>query len=247
MTSELFVKPRELPAPAWLDPSEARRLADAGELDVPVAGTVYGVVLNTKTELARLGDSLSAPPYQAPPKAPVLYIKPRNTLNRDGGTIQVPAGVPELEVNPTLAVVIGRDASRVAATDALDYVLGYTLAIDVCEPHASYYRPAIRQRCRDGFLPVGPWIVPAAAIADPDALSIGLTVNGEEAGRWSTADLARPVATLIADVTDFMTLAAGDVLLVGLDPTPARAAAGDRVTARIDAIGALSVTLQGEK
>ena len=119
-------------------------------------------------------------------------------------------------------------------------------AIDVCEPHDSYYRPAIRQRCRDGFLPIGPRVVPAAAITDPDALEITVSVNGAPAARWSTADLVRPLASLIADITAFMTLTEGDLLLVGLDPNPARAGVGDRVTARIDGIGDLTVTLEGE-
>ncbi|MFV3127096.1 fumarylacetoacetate hydrolase family protein [Niveispirillum sp. KHB5.9] len=213
---------------------------------LPDGGTVYGVVLNTKTELARLGDSLSAAPYKAPPKAPVLYIKPRNTRNRHGGLVTVPAATPMLEVNATLAVLIGRPATRVAPELALDHVAGYTLAIDVCEPHDSYYRPAIRQRCRDGFLPVGPLVVPAAAITDPDALEIAVSVNGVPAARWSTADLVRPLATLIADVSGFMTLAAGDLLLVGLAPDPALARAGDKVTASIAGIGELTVTLEGE-
>lgn len=213
---------------------------------LPHGGTVYGLVLNTRSELARLGESLSAPPYKAPPRAPVLYIKPRNTLNRDGGRVCVPAGVRALEVNATLAVLIGGTATRVPATRALHHVAGYTVAIDVCEPHDSYYRPAIRQRCRDGFLPIGPRVVPAAAITDPDALEITVSVNGAPAARWSTTDLVRPLASLIADITAFMTLTEGDLLLVGLDPNPARAGAGDRVTARIDGIGDLTVTLEGE-
>lgn len=213
---------------------------------LPDGGTVYGVVLNTRAELARLGEGLSAAPYNAPPRAPVLYIKPRNTLNRHGGIVRVPANVPALEVNATLAVLIGRAATRVPAGRALDHVAGYTLAIDVCEPHDSYYRPAIRQRCRDGFLPLGRQVVSAAAITDPDALEITVSVNGAPAARWSTADLLRPLPSLIADITAFMTLAEGDLLLVGLDPNPARAGAGDRVTACIDGIGDLTVTLEGE-
>lgn len=213
---------------------------------LPDGGTVYGVVLNTHAELARLGDSLSAAPYKAPPKAPVLYIKPRNTRNRHGGLVTVPASTPMLEVNATLAVLIGRPATGVSPDVALDHVAGYTLAIDVCEPHDSYYRPAIRQRCRDGFLPVGPLVVPAATITDPDALDITVSVNGVPAACWSTAGLVRPLATLIADVTSFMTLKTGDLLLVGLDPNPAQAQAGDRVTAHIAGIGELTITLEGE-
>jgi 5-oxopent-3-ene-1,2,5-tricarboxylate decarboxylase/2-hydroxyhepta-2,4-diene-1,7-dioate isomerase len=158
----------------------------------------------------------------------------------------VPAQAPALETNATLAVVLGRTASRVAEADALEHVLGYTVAIDVCIPHANLHRPAIRQRCRDGFLPIGPWITPRSAVADPDDLTVTVRVNGEERSRFSTADLVRPVARLIADVSDFMTLFEGDALLVGLPPNGPQARAGDRVEAEIGGVGMLSFTLVEE-
>jgi len=210
-----------------------------------ISGTVYGVILNVRQELEALGEALSQPPYGRPPKAPVLYIKPPNTYCPDGAEVSVPEGVEALETNATLALVIGRTACRVPPEEALDHVGGYGIAIDVCIPHRSLHRPAIRQRCRDGFLPFGP-VVARPANLDPGDLEVRVRINGADANRFSTRDLVRPAARLIADVTDFMTLYEGDVLLVGLPPNGPQARAGDRVEAEIDGIGTLRCTLVAE-
>jgi 5-oxopent-3-ene-1,2,5-tricarboxylate decarboxylase/2-hydroxyhepta-2,4-diene-1,7-dioate isomerase len=223
-------------------------LVPPGEpLEPPVSGTVYGVILNVRRQVEALGPALEQPPYQHPPKAPVLYIKPPNTYLGHGGVVPVPADTPALEVNATLAIVIGLTASRVTEDEALDHVLGYAVAIDVCIPHANLHRPAIRQRCRDGFLPVGPWVVARDDVGDVDDLQVRVSVNGGEPIGYSTRELVRPVAKLIADVTDFMTLFEGDVLLAGLAPDAPLARVGDRVRAEIAGIGALECTLEPER
>ena len=210
-----------------------------------ISGTAYGTILNVSRQIEMLGDALDKPPYGKPPQAPVLYIKPPNTYAADGATIAVPPGIEALEIGATLAVVIGKTACRVAEVEALAHVAGYAVAIDVCIPHANLHRPAVRQRCRDGFLPMS-GITPRAAVRDPGALSVEVFVNGGEASRFSTSDLVRPVARLIADVTEFMTLSEGDVLLVGLPPDGPKARVGDRVEARIAGVGELSCTLAAE-
>jgi 5-oxopent-3-ene-1,2,5-tricarboxylate decarboxylase/2-hydroxyhepta-2,4-diene-1,7-dioate isomerase len=204
-----------------------------------LSGNVYGVLLNHRSALAALGAAASQPPYQAPPRAPVLYIKPRNTLNGPGGVVAVPADAPELEVGATLGVVVGRTACRVAAGEALEHVAGYTIVNDVSVPHASFYRPSIRLKARDGFCCIGPVVVARARITDPDALDIRVYVDGQLAQSGSTRDLVRPVCQLIADVTEFMTLAAGDVLLVGVPPGAPRVRAGQGVAIEIEGIGRL--------
>lgn len=243
---KVLARRRSATALAWTEvgPPDGERVSP--EFEVPISGTVYGAMLNVRQQIEDLGEALSQPPYGKPPEAPVLYIKPPNTYRPHDGDVPVPASAPILETNATLAVVIGRTASRVPAASALDHVLGYTVAIDVCIPHANLHRPAIRQRCRDGFLPIGPWITARADVADPDALEVTVRVNGEDRSRFSTADLVRPVARLIADVTDFMTLHQGDVLLVGLPPDGPQARAGDRVEAEILGVGLLSCTLVAE-
>ncbi|WP_343699680.1 fumarylacetoacetate hydrolase family protein [Caulobacter sp.] len=227
----------------WLAASQAAELAAQGRLACPLDGTVYGVALNSRRHLQRLGAGLEQAPYAKPPVAPVLYIKPVNTFNRSGGVVEIPADVESLEANATLAVVFERTVANAAAADVAGAIRGYAIALDICVPHENLHRPAITARCRDGFLPVGPWIAP---LADPDAAEIVTTVNGAEAARWSLADLKRPVFELVAEISRFMTFAAGDALLVGLNPEPAFVRAGDVVTASVEGLGALEVTLQGE-
>jgi 5-oxopent-3-ene-1,2,5-tricarboxylate decarboxylase/2-hydroxyhepta-2,4-diene-1,7-dioate isomerase len=220
--------------------------ANALGWELPTTGAVVGTLLNFRDALAALGDAVHAAPYNSPPRAPVLYLKPANTWIAHRATIPLPAGVPALVMGATLGVVIGRTACRVPAGRALEFVGGYTIVNDVCEPHASVYRPAIRQRCRDGFCAIGPWVVARDEVASPDALTISVHVNGELRCANSTAGLVRGVAQLIADVTEFMTLGEGDLLLVGTPADAPLAGAGDSVRIAIDGIGMLENTIAAE-
>lgn len=201
--------------------------------------TVVGAALNTRQALAALGDAVNAPPYKAAPQAPVLYIKPANTYAADGDVILLPPDVPEVAIGACLGIVLNRRATRVSQADALDYVAGYRVVADLSAPHASYFRPALKQQCRDGFCPIGRALTPAAAVSDPDALAIEVRIDGELVQRASTADLIRPVAKLIADVTAFMSLEAGDILLAGAPADAPRARAGQRYDIRIAQVGTL--------
>jgi len=215
--------------------------AEGLRLGVPLSdgATVYGTLLNYQGALAALGAAVREAPYGAPPEAPVLYIKPANTMIGHGMDIPLPEGVAELEIGAALGVVIGRTASRVSPQRALEHVLGYTVANDICIPHASLYRPAIRERARDGFCPIGPWVIERKAVRDPDALAVRVWINGELRQENTTRNLIRSVSTLIADVTEFMTLYAGDVLLVGTPENAPLAGAGDRVRIEAEGVGAL--------
>jgi 5-oxopent-3-ene-1,2,5-tricarboxylate decarboxylase/2-hydroxyhepta-2,4-diene-1,7-dioate isomerase len=201
-------------------------------------GTVYGTLLNHRDALAALGDAVNAPPYKAPPKAPVLYIKPRNTWVADGAAVIVPAGAPELEIGATLGLVIGRAACRVGVAQALSFVSGYVIVNDVSIPHASFYRPSLRFKIRDTFCPLGR-LVSSDAIDSPDALQITVRVDGEVVHRASTAGLIRSAAQLLSDVSEFMTLVPGDVLSVGVAAGAPRARAGQTVRIDIEGLGHL--------
>jgi 5-oxopent-3-ene-1,2,5-tricarboxylate decarboxylase/2-hydroxyhepta-2,4-diene-1,7-dioate isomerase len=211
-----------------------------------LSGRVYGALLNHRGALEALGDAVRQAPYKAPPRAPVLYIKPRNTLASPGDAVVVPAESGELEIGATLGIVIGRSACKVGAEDALGHVAGYVIVNDVSVPHASFYRPQVRCKARDGFCPIGPRVVARGAIADPDALGVRVQVDGELRQSTSTAGMIRPVARLIADVTEFMTLAPGDVLLLGVAAGAPRARAGQRIAIEIDGLGRLENHLVAE-
>jgi 5-oxopent-3-ene-1,2,5-tricarboxylate decarboxylase / 2-hydroxyhepta-2,4-diene-1,7-dioate isomerase len=218
----------------------------AVDWDVPTNGTVIGTLLNERGALSALGDAVHAPPYRAPPRSVLLYIKPQNTWTACGAPVALPAGLDEVEIGAVLGIVIGATASRVSAARALEFVLGYTVVNDISEPHASVFRPAIRQRSRDGFCPIGPWIIARQEVGSPDALDMRVFINGEWRASHSTANLVRPVATLIADVSEFMTLGPGDVLLTGIAGDAPHARVGDRVRIEIDGIGTLENPLVAE-
>jgi 5-oxopent-3-ene-1,2,5-tricarboxylate decarboxylase/2-hydroxyhepta-2,4-diene-1,7-dioate isomerase len=198
-----------------------------------IEGTVYGAALNDRRFRAEMAGRFAEAPYKQAPLAPVLYIKPRNTHLAHGGIVALPSDVPEIEPAAAIAVVFGENAT----------VAGYTLALDLSEPTDSYYRPAISEKCRDGFLPFGPNLV---ELNDPAALEVRLEIDGKAAGSLPLRELVRPIPQLIADISAFMTFRRGDVLLTGLTPPGARAKAGSRLSAVAEGLGRLDCSLVAE-
>ncbi|CAE6748968.1 Homoprotocatechuate catabolism bifunctional isomerase/decarboxylase [Paraburkholderia aspalathi] len=211
----------------------------------PVSGAVYGTLLNDRAALAALGEAVHAAPYKAPPKAPILYLKPRNTLAGHRARVAVPDDALGVEVGASLGIVIGRTATRVSAEQAFDYIAGYTLVADLSVPHASVYRPSVRFRARDGFCVIGPAVVAARYVATPDNLAIRVSLPGCEVFTASTASSVRSVAQLLADVTDFMTLSAGDVITLGVPHGSPVAHIGDTATLSIGGLPPLEVSFVG--
>jgi len=182
-----------------------------------LSGVVYGPLLNQRSALGRLGDAVNQPPYKAPPRGPVLYMKPRNTLAFDGQRTAIPDGVQAMRVGATLGLVLGRAACRVSTETALDHVAGLVLVADLTVPHDKFYRPSAPFVARDASCFIGPRIVPLAQIGDPNAVTLSLRIGDTHASACM-ADMVRPAARLLADVTEFMTLSAGDLLLLGTCP-----------------------------
>ena len=250
----LALRGRPQPLEARVEPAENAviidgRRVDASELDwdTPAIGCLYGVALNFRGLLEVLEPEFHRPPHDRPPLAPVLYIKPRNTWLAHRRSVPVPTGVDAVEIGATLAVVIGRDAKRVTRHQAAQVIAGYTIVNDISLPNAGLFRPPLRAKCHDGFCPVGPWIVPRDAVPAPDALAIRAWVNRELRMENTTANLQRDIAALIADVTEFMTLRAGDLLAVGVPEHPPLARAGDEVTVEVEGLGRLESTLVPEE
>jgi 5-oxopent-3-ene-1,2,5-tricarboxylate decarboxylase/2-hydroxyhepta-2,4-diene-1,7-dioate isomerase len=211
-----------------------------------LSGTVYGTLLNHRSALAALGAAVNQPPYQAAPRAPVLYVKPRNTLAVSGDAVRVPADAPELEVGACLGALMGRAACRLSAATALQPVAGYLIVNDVSVPHPDYYRPSIRYKARDGFCPLGKARA-REQVGNPNALTIRTYVDDVLVQASSTAELIRSVETLLVDVTEFMTLAAGDVLAVGVAAPAPRVRAGQTVRIEIDGLATLENRFVGSQ
>ena len=208
-----------------------------------IAHTVYGVVLNHQGSLQAMGPSLSQPPYQAPPKAPVLYLKPSNTWTDDGAQVRLPDGADTVEIGATLALLIGAPAARLREDQALECVAGCQLAIDLSLPHSSYYRPAIREKCFDGSCVLGPVQAPAPALA---GLAVQTLVNDKQVDTWSLDELIRSPARLLAEITAFMTLNPGDRLLVGVKWQAPQASRGDTVSVQAQGLPGVQCTI-GER
>lgn len=193
-------------------------------------GTVYGTLMNFRGELEALGDKMNEPPYKAPPKAPVLYVKPANTWTENGGAIALPAHVPEVEVGATVAMVM-RSAREIE---------GFVLMNDVSIPHESLFRPPVKFKCLDGFLGIGDRIRARNEAGDPAVFKLEVRVNGELKQTVRFSQLVRSADRLLADVSEFMTLAEGDMLMLGCDVGRPRVRVGDTVLISMPALGTLT-------
>ena len=203
-------------------------------------GTVYGTLLNFQSEVTHWTARMTEAPYKAPPKAPVLYIKPANTWSASGATIPVPARVPEVEVGATIAMVMAEGGA----------VVGYVLMNDLSIPHTSFFRPPVKFKCLDGFLGVGSELLTTAEAADASGFRLEVRINGALVKSLDFSQLVRPAPQLLADVGEFMTLRSGDVLMLGCDVLPdgrrPLAKVGDRIDISAPGLGTLTNTLMVE-
>ena len=199
-------------------------------------GTVYGTLLNFRDEFDALAPQMAQAPYKAPPKAPVLYVKTANTWSPHGSAIAVPASVPEVEIGASIGMVIGAEGD----------VEGFVLLNDLSIPHASFFRPPVKFKCVDGFLGIGPVLRDAQEVSDPAGFRVEVRVNGALKQSIDFSQLVRPAAQLLADVGEFMTLAHGDVLMLGCGAGRPLARAGDRIEISAPGFETLANTLVRE-
>ena len=213
-----------------------------------LSGTVYAALLNHRRSLEALGDAVGEPPYRGPPRQVVLAVKPRHALVLPGDPIRVDAAgeADVLEVGAALGIVIGRTACAVSEGEALAHVAGYLVVADCTVPRRTHFRPQIRAMARDASCVLGPRVVPAASIGSADALTLRTYVDGALVRTASTADQVRSAARLIADISDFMTLAPGDIVLTGSAPDAPPVRAGAHVAVEIDGIGRLDARVVAE-
>jgi acylpyruvate hydrolase len=183
----------------------------------------------------------SKPPY------PIIFAKFSNAIIGPGETIVVPSAVQKPDYEGELAVVIGKKARNVPEDRALEYVAGYTVLNDVS---ARDWQNRVSQwvlgKTPDTFCPVGPALVTADEISDPQDLHVKTSIGGEELQNGYTGDMIFPIAVLIADMTRVMTLEPGDLIAtgtpsgIGAARTPPRwLKEGDVVRIEIDRVGVL--------
>ncbi|MEX2502817.1 MAG: fumarylacetoacetate hydrolase family protein [Trueperaceae bacterium] len=171
------------------------------------------------------------------PKEPGLFLKGLNTLTGPGDPIPYPHWTQELHYEGELAVVIATEMRDVAASDALDQVLGYTCAVDVTARDAQRSDLQwVRGKSADGFCPVGPWL---ETDFDPSDVSVRTLINDEVRQDGRTKDMIFSVAEVLAYVSRFLTLSPGDLVLTGTPDGVGPLTVGDRVEVRIEGIGSL--------
>jgi 2,4-didehydro-3-deoxy-L-rhamnonate hydrolase len=188
------------------------------------------------------------------PRAPLLFAKWPSCLVPDGTAIRIPSGIDQVDWEAELAVVIGTRARRVPVADALSYVRGYTCLNDVSARRAQTEDGQwTRAKSFDTFGPIGPRLVPASEIGDPQKLDIRCRVNGELMQDSNTAYMIFSVAELIAYVSAGITLEPGDVIATGTPagvgafrPDPIFLNPGDLVEVEVAGIGVLSNRVEAE-
>ena len=152
----------------------------------------------------------------APPDNPVLFSKFNNAIAAHNEDIPIQADWKTVDYESELGVVIGKSARNVREADALNHVLGYCNMNDVSERHLQMLTGQwLLGKTLDKFLPVGPYVVTADEISDPQNLSIKGWMNGDLRQNSSTADMIFSVAEIIAFASKVMTLSPGDVISTG--------------------------------
>lgn len=182
------------------------------------------------------------------PEEPLAFVKGEASLIGHRAFTVRPDGVDFMHYECELAVVIGRPARRVQKADALQHVAGYTVANDyaIRDYLENWYRPNLRVKNRDTGTPIGPWLVDASELPDPQALALRTSVNGRVTQQGSTKDMIFDVATLIEYFSRFMTLMPGDLILTGTPDGVVDCRPGDVVVTEIEGIGALTNTITSE-
>jgi 2-keto-4-pentenoate hydratase/2-oxohepta-3-ene-1,7-dioic acid hydratase in catechol pathway len=234
-----------LPSDALGDRTPTGETAPIARLLAPIEPrNIFCIGLNYRAHAAETGAPI--------PEQPVVFMKPTTAVVGPGDPIILPAACehgPEVDYEAELAVVIGRTARNVPAEQALAHVLGYTCACDVSARRWQKQGGGgqwIRGKSFDSFCPLGPVLVTADEIPDPQALKLGCIINGRTMQQGSTSDMIFSVAELIAFLSRDTTLVPGTLILTGTPPgvgfarkPPVFLADGDRVEIRIEGIGTL--------
>ena len=211
---------------------------------VPTPGKIVAVGLNYRRHAVET--------HAAIPEAPVLFSKFNNSLAGSCEPVRLPRVASQYDYEVELGVVIGRRAAGVPVERALEYVLGYCTANDLSARDLQFRSSQwLLGKTIDKFCPVGPYLVTADEVPDPQQLALRTWVNGELRQNSNTADMIFSVAEIISYTSDYMTLEAGDLIITGTPegvilgmPEPRTwLKAGDEVTVEVEGLGRLVTPL----
>ena len=237
--------------PDTLSPKGMAKLAkiNAKRLPLVKGRPRFGVPWNTPSKLICIGLNYvdHAKETGNPiPKEPIVFLKANSSLNGPNDTVMMPKGSKKSDWEVELGVVIGTRADNVSQKDALNHVAGYTICNDVSEREWQIeHGPTwTKGKSFDTFCPIGPWLVSADEVANPQRLDMWLDVNGERCQTGNTKTMIFGVAKLVSYLSKFMPLNPGDVISTGTPPgvgsgfkPPKFLKKGDVITLGIDGLG----------
>jgi 2-keto-4-pentenoate hydratase/2-oxohepta-3-ene-1,7-dioic acid hydratase in catechol pathway len=214
---------------------------------VPDPPKIICVGLNYRRHAAESGAPI--------PEQPIYFAKYRNSLAGHRQDVAIPAATSQVDYEVELVVVMGSPARNVTAARALDHVFGYATGNDLSarelQMRSSQWTYG---KALDGFAPLGPYLVTADEVPDPQGLDLRTWVNGELRQDSNTRDMVFSVATLVADLSQIMTLEPGDLIFTGTPEGVILGMAekawmqpGDEVVCEVGGLGRLSTTLVSEK
>jgi 2-keto-4-pentenoate hydratase/2-oxohepta-3-ene-1,7-dioic acid hydratase in catechol pathway len=206
---------------------------------------IFGIGLNYIDHVAEAAQALQTSPDL--PRQPVIFSKPPTTVIGDGDPILHDGEITQqLDWEVELGVIIGRTAKRVSRNSALSYVFGYTVLVDMSARDCRRAGQWIYSKGLDSYAPMGPVIVTADEIGDPQRLDLWLTVNGVEKQHSNTSHMLFKVDELISDISQGITLEPGDIIAsgtpegVGAGRTPQEWLwPGDVIEAHVEGIGSI--------
>ncbi|ALS26705.1 5-carboxymethyl-2-hydroxymuconate isomerase [Paenibacillus sp. 32O-W] len=192
------------------------------------------------------------------PQYPILFNKFANTLCGHGDEVALPKVSEQVDYEAELVIVIGKEAKYIdSPDDALDYVFGYCCVNDLSARDLQFRTPQwLLGKCCDGFSPLGPYLVTADEVGDPNNLAISCTVNGEVRQQSNTSDMIFSCKEIVHYISQHMTLVPGDIILTGtpegvvLGYPPEKQVYlkdGDVVTIQIEKLGSLTNTMRAER
>ena len=231
-----------------IDPASLPEIDSAERLGACVGniGKFMCIGLNYSDHAAETGSDI--------PEHPILFMKATSAVVGANDTVMLPRNSVKTDWEVELGVVIGTACKYVSEEDALDYVAGYFIANDVSERHfqAKLTGQWTKGKSCDTFGPIGPWLVTADEVADPQNLDMSLDVNGKRMQTGNTSTMIFTVAQCISHLSQLMTLQPGDVISTGTPPgvglgmkPPVFLKAGDVMDVRIDVF--LSTSVDGHK
>lgn len=209
------------------------------EQNIPV-GKIVAIGRNYAAHARELGNPV-------PADEPVLFMKPASSLLPDGGTVTIPGYSSDCHHEIELALLVGTSGKNIPQQEALQYVAGYGVALDLTlrdiqNRQKAEGLPWEIAKAFDTSCPVSRF-VPSAEVVDSQNLRLELRVNGELRQQGTTADMLRPIPTLLAEVSRYFTLEAGDILLTGTPAGVGAIRSGDLLEASISGVGTLRVTV----